>query len=193
MRRICVFCGSSPGSDPAFALAARLLGQALAEAQLTLVFGGGRVGLMGVLADAVLGAGGQVIGVIPQAMIARELGHTGLTELRVVGSMHERKAVMADLADGFILLPGGAGSLEEFCEIWTWAILGIHRKPCGILNIQGYYDPLLRFLDRMVEKQFLSTVHRSIVLVESNLAMLLDRFATYQAQEIPQWIDRPKT
>lgn len=188
MRRICVFCGSRPGINPAYADAARRLGQRLARAELALVYGGGGVGLMGILADAVLGAGGAVIGVIPEPLVARELGHAQLTELKVVGSMHERKAQMAELSDGFIALPGGAGTLEEFCEIWTWAQLGIHRKPCGILNIGRYYAPFLSYLDHMVREGFLRPEHRAMVLVETEPETLLERFRTYRAPGTPRWI-----
>lgn len=193
MQRIGVFCGSSMGLNPAYATAARQLGRTMAGRNLALVYGGGGTGLMGVLADATLDAGGAVIGVIPQALMARELGHARLTELRVVNSMHDRKAVMADLSDGFIMLPGGAGTLDEFCEIWTWAQLGIHQKPCGILNIEGYYDPLLVFLDQMVDKAFLSPEHRAMVLVGRQPKTLLDRFIGYRAPQGPRWIDPTQT
>src|ERR1700730_14793457 len=166
MQRICVFCGSSSGTNPVFANAARRLGETLARDGLTVVYGGGGGGLMGTLADAALGAGGAVIGVIPEPLVERELGHLKLTELRIVASMHERKATMAELADGFIALPGGAGTLEGFCEVWNWAQLGIHRKPCGILNVEDYYGRYLSFLDHMVEEGFLRPEHRELVLVE---------------------------
>src|SRR6185503_14872599 len=146
MSRLCVFCGSSPGHDPAYGAAAAQLGRVLAERGIGLVYGGGRVGLMGILADAALAAGGEVIGVIPQALLDREIGHRGLTQLRVVDSMHSRKALMGDLADGFIALPGGIGTLEELFEVWTWAQLGLHRKPCGLLDANGFYAPLVDFL-----------------------------------------------
>jgi uncharacterized protein (TIGR00730 family) len=190
MNRVCVFCGSSPGASPVYAEAARGLGPLLVERGLGLVYGGGRVGLMGTVADAVLAAGGEVIGVIPYALEAREVAHTGLTELRVVDTMHDRKALMSELADGFIALPGGIGTLDEWFEIWTWAQLGLHRKPCGILNVAGYYDPLLAFLDRSVEERFLREVHRAMVLVDDDPARLLDRMEGYTPPRVEKWIDR---
>ena len=193
MQRICVFCGSSVGARAAYAQAARDLGRALADGGLGLVYGGGGGGLMGVLADATLAAGGWVTGVIPEGLVARELAHTALSELRVVHSMHERKAVMAELADGFVVLPGGAGTMEEFFEIWSWAQLGIHHKPCGILNVDGYYDPLLALFDQMVGQQFLRPQHRSLVLVETEPRALLARFASYRPPPAPQWIDTADT
>jgi len=165
LKRICVFCGSSLGARPAYAAAARELGRTLAERGLGIVFGGGKVGLMGVLADAALAAGGETIGVIPEALVAREIGHQGLTTLHVVRSMHERKTLMADLADAFIALPGGYGTFEEFLEAVTWAQLGIHSKPCGVLNVEGYYDALLALLRRAVADGFIR---------EKNLALVLD-------------------
>ena len=193
MQRICVFCGSSPGSNPIYARAARQLGHALAQANLEAVYGGGGVGLMGILADTMIAAGGRVIGVIPQQLVARELGHARLTDLRVVASMHERKALMAELADGFIALPGGAGTLEEFSEIWTWAQLGIHQKPCGILNVAGYYTPYLAFLDHMVEEGFLRPAFREMVLVETEPEALLERFRSYRAPLAPRWLQQGET
>ena len=168
MQSVCVFCGSSTGNDPAYTEAARSLGTTLAEANIRLVFGGGHVGLMGVISNAALEAGGDVIGVIPKSLVERELAHAGLTDLRIVGSMHERKALMSDLSEGFIALPGGTGTLEEFFEVLTWAQLGEHEKPCGLLNVAGYYDPLLAVFDRMVEAGFLSESNRALVLVESD-------------------------
>ena len=153
-RRICVFCGSNPGVNPAYKNAAAGLGRLLAERKIELVYGGGNIGLMGVLADAALEASGRVIGVIPESLMAKEVGHQGLTELRVVGSMHERKALMADLAEGFIALPGGYGTFEEFCEVVTWSQLGLHAKPCGVLNVEKYYDPLLALFDHAVKEGF---------------------------------------
>src|SRR5438874_4255466 len=176
MRRLCVFCGSNPGHAPAYRSLAARLGQTLARRNIVLVYGGGRVGLMGALADAALEAGGEVIGVMPQALIDREIGHRGLTELRVVGSMHERKALMAELADGFVALPGGIGTMEEFFEVLSWAQLGIHNKPCGWLNVSAYYDPLIQFLDHAVKQDFLKATHRALLIVEREPAALLDRF-----------------
>lgn len=166
------------------------MGSLLAERGVTLVYGGGRVGLMGVLADAALEAGGRAIGVIPRALEAREVAHTGLTELRVVGSMHERKALMSELADGFIALPGGIGTMEEWFEVWTWGQLGIHPKPLGMLNVSGYYDHLLAFFDRMVEDRFLSGSHLSMAVVDEDPEILLDRLAAYVPPRTEKWLDR---
>jgi hypothetical protein len=188
MNSICVFCGSSPGNDPAYAEAAQRLGWTLAERNTTLVYGGGHVGLMGVVADAALEAGGEVIGVMPRSLVDREIGHKGLTKLHVVGSMHERKAMMSRLSDGFVALPGGNGTLEEFFEVLTWAQLGEHGKPCGLLNIAGYYNPLLRVFDQMVEKDFLRGVHRELILVADNPSSLLQRFEGYEPPKTIKWI-----
>jgi uncharacterized protein (TIGR00730 family) len=188
-----VFCGSSPGSDPAYAEAARSLGRTLAEANVRLVFGGGHVGLMGAVSNAVLEAGGEAIGVIPRFLVERELAHAGLSDLRIVGTMHERKAMMADLSEGFIALPGGTGTLEEFFEVLTWAQLGEHRKPCGILNVAGYYDPLISIFDHMVRKDFLSASNRSLVLVEAEPAALIKSFEEYEPPARTKWIDRSET
>lgn len=173
MKNICVFCGSSPGADPAYAAAAAKLGRALVEAGLGLVYGGAGVGLMGTLAETVLDAGGRVTGVIPRALAEREVALTRLEDLRVVASMHERKALMAELSDGFIALPGGIGTLEEFVEVLTWAQLGIHSKPCALLNVCGYYDGLLVFFDRMAEQRFLGRNGRDLMLVGDDPAGLL--------------------
>ncbi|MDP8901046.1 MAG: TIGR00730 family Rossman fold protein [Actinomycetota bacterium] len=189
MNSVCVFCGSSPGNDPAYAEAAQSLGRALAERDITLVYGGGHVGLMGVVADSALGAGGEVIGVMPRSLVDREIGHAGLTKLHVVRSMHERKALMAELSDGFVALPGGNGTLEEFFEVLTWAQLGEHRKPCGLLNVASYYDPLLKVFDQMVEKDFLREAHRDLVLVEEDPVALLERFRGYEPPRTIKWID----
>jgi uncharacterized protein (TIGR00730 family) len=180
LRRICVFCGSSVGTPPAYAAAARELGRALAQRGLGIVFGGGKVGLMGVLADAALEVGGEVFGVIPQALVAREIGHNGLTKLHVVRSMHERKTLMADLADAFIALPGGYGTFEEFFEAVTWTQLGIHRKPCGLLNVEGYYDALLALLDRAVADGFIRAANRSLVLDAPDVPALLKKLGAFR-------------
>ena len=193
MKRVCVFCGSNVGARPVYADAARAVGEALTRRGCGLVYGGGCIGLMGVVADAVLAHGGEVIGVIPDALVAKELAHRGLTELRVVGSMHERKASMADLADAFIALPGGYGSFEEFCEMLTWAQLGLHRKPCGLLNVDGYYDPLLALFDRAVTERFVRPVHRALVLEDRDPDRLLDRLAGYEPPTLEKWIDRDET
>lgn len=193
VRRLCVFCGSSPGGRSEYREAAAGLGRLLGEQGLGLVFGGGRVGLMGVLADAALAAGAEVIGVIPRALWDLEVAHTGLADLRVVGSMHERKAMMAELADGFVALPGGIGTLEELFEVWTWSQLGLQSKPCGLLDVAGYYAPLARFLEHAVIERFLTPEHRSLLYVESDGATLLARFARHRPANIPKWIDRETT
>jgi len=175
VKRICVFCGSSAGADPRFVEAARAFGGLLAAEGIGLVFGGGSVGVMGEVADATMAAGGEVIGVIPEWLVGREVGHQGITELRVVGSMHERKAMMAELSDAFVALPGGLGTLEEICEILTWAQLELHAKPCGILNVAGYFDLFLGFLDHAVGERLLRPRHRALVLVEAEPAAMLSR------------------
>lgn len=177
IRSICVFCGSRHGSNPAYAEAARELGQLMAERGIRLVYGGGRVGLMGEVADAVLAGGGQVIGVIPSLLIEKEVEHRGLTQLHEVGSMHERKALMEQLSDAFIVLPGGFGTLDEACEILTWTQLGLHAKPLGLVNTAGYYDLLLAFLDHSQGEDFISATNRRLVRVEATAAVLLDRLA----------------
>jgi uncharacterized protein (TIGR00730 family) len=185
-----VFAGSSGGVDVAHRDAAVALADALARRGLELVYGGGCVGLMGVLADAMLARGGRVIGVIPHTLMVREVGHRGLTELKVVESMHERKAMMAELADGFIALPGGFGTLEELFEILTWAQLGLHGRPCGVLNIGGYYDALLNFLDHAHAQGFVRAEHRSMLLVADDARDLLDQFAHYRAPTTETWLRR---
>jgi len=181
MKRICVFCGSSSGSRPEYRAAAEELGAELVRRKIGLVYGGGNVGLMGVLADAVLNASGEAIGVIPEHLMAREIGHNGLTKLHVVRSMHERKALMADLSDAFVAMPGGYGTLEEFCEIVTWAQLGLHAKPCGILNVQGYYSPLLAMFDHAVQERFLKPENRELVLARNSAAELLRALEDWRA------------
>ena len=190
---ICVFCGSSPGADPAYRRAATDLGALLASQGRRLVYGGGNVGLMGVVADAALQNGGTVVGVIPQHLLDLEVGHQGLTELRVVHSMHERKEQMSTLGDAFVLLPGGLGSLEEFFEIWTWGQLGLHRKPYGILNVAGYFDALLAFLDHAVGERFVHPEHRRLVVVASEAAYLLAKLDRAPAPALPKWVDRSTT
>jgi len=193
IRRICVFCGSNNGSDPAYTDAARQLGRILGRDGIGLVYGGGSVGLMGEVADSVLAAGGEVIGVIPHALWAREVGHRGLTDLRIVETMHERKAMMADLADAFIALPGGLGTLEEIFEIWTWAQLGLHAKPVGFLDINGFYGPLMQFLDRAVRERFVKEPHRAIALLDGDPERLLARFETWKPPRVEKWITREET
>ncbi|CAA7611662.1 conserved hypothetical protein [Magnetospirillum sp. LM-5] len=190
MQRVCVFCGSSMGNRPVYAEAAAALGRLVAERGLGLVYGGGNVGLMGITANAALAAGGEVIGIIPEALMRMEVGHIDLTELHVVGSMHERKAQMADMADAFIALPGGIGTMEELFEVWTWGQLGLHPKPLGFLDVDGYFDHLHTFLDHMVAEGFLRARHRAMVAVESDAGTLLDRFAAYQAPDMVRVIAR---
>jgi len=188
MKRVCVFCGSSDGARPAYRQAAEGLVHALARRGLGVVFGGGGIGLMNVMADAALGLGIEVIGVIPEALVAKELAHRGLSDMRVVHSMHERKALMAELADAFVALPGGFGTLEEFCEVLTWAQLGLHRKPCGLLNVAAYFDPLLAFFDHAQAERFLRSEHRAMVLVDSDPSRLVDRLAAFQPPDLDKWI-----
>jgi len=188
MKRICVFCGSSPGIRPAYAAVATQLAGSLAAHGLTIVYGGGNLGLMGILADAALQAGGQVIGVIPRALASKERAHHGLTELRVVGSMHERKALMAELSDGFIAMPGGYGTFEEFCEILTWTQLGLQQKPCGLLNVEGFYDHLLNLFDHAVAEQFVKPDHRRMVLDDTGPEALLTKMLAWSPPVLDKWI-----
>ena len=190
LKRVCVFCGSSPGAHEEYADAARALGRAMAARGIGLVYGGGNVGLMGIVADTVMEAGGEAIGVIPEGLLAREVGHAGLTELHVVRSMHERKAMMADLSDAFIALPGGFGTLEEFFEVLTWSQLGIHRKPCGLLNAAGFYDGLLAFFEHARDERFIRDAHRALVLDDTDPERLLDRLAAFEPPVVQKWIDR---
>lgn len=190
MTSVCVFCGSSPGADPAYLEAAQATGEAIAARGLTLVYGGAKVGLMGAVADAALEAGGQVIGILPKALMIKEIGHPGLSRLEVVASMHERKARMAELADGFIALPGGAGTLEEIFEVWTWGQLGFHAKPTGFLNVSGYYDKLAGFLDHTVEQAFVKPVHRDMLIFRDEPQALLDALAAYDAPASSKWLER---
>jgi uncharacterized protein (TIGR00730 family) len=176
MKSLCVFCGSSTGASPVYAEAARHLASALVGRDLTLVFGGGHIGLMGVLADTVLAKGGRAIGVIPRALVDRELAHRAC-ELRIVESMHERKAVMAEISDSFVALPGGFGTLDELFEILTWAQLGIHTKPTGLLNVAGYFDLLLRWVEKAVEEQFVSPTDRTLLISDADPTRLIDRLA----------------
>ena len=193
LKSICVFCGSNFGSRPEYSAAAEALGYSLAARGIGLVYGGGKVGLMGKIADAVLSSGGTVTGVIPRALMLKEIGHEGLTELKIVNSMHERKALMAELADGFIALPGGFGTLDEFCEILTWAQLGLHHKPCGLLNVGGYYDHFSRLLDHAVAEQFLRPLHRAMVISDADPQSLLCRMREYEAPLTGKWIDQSET
>ena len=193
MKQICVFTGSSAGSDQEYLAAAQKLGRALVERQLGLVYGGARVGLMGALADAVLAGGGKVTGIIPDALVSKEVAHVGLSDLRIVPSMHARKAQMAELADGFIALPGGWGTLEEFFEILTWGQLGLHQKPCGLLNVRGFFDGLLAFVDHSIDQGFVRREHRAMVLVATSPDEILDRFERYAPNMIEKWIDVSST
>ena len=193
MRRVCVFCGSSVGNQPAYREAAEALGALLAGRGIGLVYGGGNVGLMGVIADAVMAKGGQAIGVIPQSLADREIAATGITELRVVDSMHTRKAMMADLSDAFIAMPGGVGTFEEFFEVVTWTQLGLHRKPCGLLNVNGFYAPLAAFIDQATNEGFIRAEHRAAIILDSNPARLLDTLGTIELPRVPKWIDRTET
>ena len=190
MGRICVFCGSSPGRSPAYTEAAVELGQTLVARGLGLVYGGASVGLMGKLADTVLEAGGEVIGVIPDSLLRYEVTHEGLPDLRVVGSMAERKTLMAELSDGFISLPGGTGTLDEMFEMLTWSQLGDHDKPSGLLDVEGFYSHLIAFLDHAVEERFLRPEHRAMLIVETSANALLDRFESYAAPKLEKWIGR---
>ena len=193
MRRLCVFSGSSPGGHPDYAAAAAALGRTLAVEGIAVVYGGASVGLMGVVADAALAAGGEVAGVIPQALVDREIAHPGLSELHVVGSMHERKAMMADLADGFIALPGGMGTLEELFEVYTWTQLGLHSKPLGLLDVRGYYTQLAAFLDHAVAERFVTAEHREMLVVEQRAAALIEAFRRWRPPARTKWIDRAQS
>jgi len=193
MRRLCVFCGSSAGARPAYTEAAKAMGRLLAERGIGLVYGGGDVGLMGVVADAALAAGGEVIGVIPRALADKEIAHDGLTELYVVDSMHTRKAMMADLSDGFVAMPGGVGTFEEFFEAVTWTQLGLHQKACGLLNVDGFYSPLEAFIDRAVAEGFIRPAHRGIVVMDSDPGRLLDKLAVAVLPDMPKWIRPDET
>jgi uncharacterized protein (TIGR00730 family) len=190
MKRICVFCGSSPGSRPEYRAAAEEMAAELVRTKIGLVYGGGNVGLMGIIADAVLSAGREVQGVIPEHLMAREVGHRGLTKLHVVQSMHERKALMADLSDATNALPGGFGALEEFCEVVTWTQLGLHAKPCGILNVLGFYSPLLAMLDHAVEERFLKPENPALVLARDQPADLLQALEEWRPVRVEKWLDR---
>jgi len=189
LRTICVFCGSSAGVRPEYAAAAEATGRLLAERGIGVVFGGGSVGMMGAVADATLEAGGDIVGVIPHALAAREVDHPGLTVLHKVGTMHERKALMAELSDGFVALPGGLGTLEELMEVWTWVQLGIHRSPIGILNVAGYFDGLLAFIDHAVAEGFVRPMHREALVIADTPAALLDALAMWKPPDAPRWLD----
>lgn len=190
MQALCVFCGANHGRRPAYREAAQRVGELLAQRGITLVYGGGNVGLMGALADACLASGGRVIGVIPKALAEKEIAHAGLTEMHVVGSMHERKALMADLADAFLSLPGGFGTWDEFCEALTWSQLGLQKKACSFLNVEGYYDALLSLTERAAEDGFIRPEHRELLLVETDAERLLDRLVDFKVPYVPKWVDK---
>lgn len=193
LKRICVYCGSSEGRNAAYAVAAERLGRLLARQGISLVYGGANVGLMRILADAAMAAGGEAIGVMPRALVEKEKAHKGLSKLHVVDSMHERKALMAELSDGFIALPGGAGTMDELFEVWTWGQLGFHRKPCGLLNVAAYYDPLAAFLDHAVTEGFVKDLHRDMLVITGTPEEMLDRFRTYTPPVVEKWIQRNET
>jgi uncharacterized protein (TIGR00730 family) len=188
MKSVCVFCGSNPGARPSYGAAALGLGEALVARRLSLVYGGAHVGMMGIVADAVLRGGGSVLGVIPGFLAAKEIAHPGLTELRVVASMHERKALMAERADAFVALPGGFGTLDELFEILTWAQVGLHQKPCGLLNVDGFFDGLVAYLDHAVKEQLLKAEHRAMLLIETTPEALLQRLLDYRPVVVEKWI-----
>jgi uncharacterized protein (TIGR00730 family) len=188
--RLCIFCGSSPGARPAYSEATVELAQLLAARGIGIVYGGASVGLMGLLADTAMAAGGEVLGVIPNALERKEIARHGLTELYVVDSMHERKALMAELSDAFVALPGGSGTLEELFEVFTWSQLGLHRKACALLNVAGYYDGLAAFLDHAVDERFLRAEHRAMLLCENTPAAVLDALERFEAPLVDKWIDR---
>jgi uncharacterized protein (TIGR00730 family) len=193
MKRVCVYCGSSIGAQPIYREMAEAMGALLARRGIGLVYGGGNVGLMGVVADAALAAGGEVIGVIPHSLANREIAHAGVTDLRVVDSMHTRKAMMAELSDAFIAMPGGVGTFEEFFEAVTWTQLGVHRKPCGLLNVGGFYAPLAAFIDQAVTEGFIKPVHRAMIVVDDDPERLLNSLATVKLPDVPKWIKKDET
>ncbi len=190
---LCVYCGSSNGRLDGYAEAGRALARTMVERGIRLVYGGAGIGIMGTLANEVLRLGGEAVGVIPQALMRKEVAHDGLSELHVTPSMHARKTLMAELADGFIALPGGIGTFEELFEIWTWGQLGFHRKPCGLLNVHGYYDALIAFLDHAASEQFVRPQHREMLMVANDAPTLLDRFATYVPPPLPRWVGTGET
>jgi len=192
-RNICVFCGSNAGRDPTFMTAARDLGALIARRDLTLIYGGGNVGLMGAVADGALAGGAKVVGIIPHALERKEVAHCGLTELVVCDTMHDRKRMMTERSDAFIAMPGGYGTMEEFFEVITWAQLGIHRNPCGLLNVAGFYDGLIRFLDHAEGEALLKPEHRRMILVESDAGRLLDAMQSYQPPTVDKWIEPDQT
>jgi uncharacterized protein (TIGR00730 family) len=193
MKRVCVYCGSSIGNQRIYREMAEAMGALLARRGIGLVYGGGNVGLMGVVADAALAGGGEVIGVIPHSLANREIAHAGVTDLRVVDSMHTRKALMAELSDAFIAMPGGVGTFEEFFEAVTWTQLGVHRKPCGLLNVGGFYSPLAAFIDQAVTEGFIKPIHRAMIVVDDDPERLLNSLATVELPDVPKWIRKDET
>ncbi|MBS1798139.1 MAG: TIGR00730 family Rossman fold protein [Acidobacteria bacterium] len=190
MKNITVFCGSNSGFRAEYAEAARTLARIFVRENIGLVYGGGKVGLMGVIADEVMRAGGRVVGIIPESLERKEVGHRDVTELKVVGSMHERKALMAEMADGFIAMPGGIGTFEEFFEILTWAQLGFHDKPCAVLNVAGYYDGLLALCDNAVREGFLRSAHRQLIIEDADPEILLEKMRRLKPPPVEKWLDR---
>lgn len=193
LRTVCVFCAANPGAHPVYVEQAAAMGRHLATSKRRIFYGGGRTGLMGALADAALEAGGEVIGIMPRHLVDREVAHTGLTELRVVASMHERKALLAELSDGFLAMPGGLGTLEELFEIWTWGQLGLHRKPYGLFQVEEFYTPLLTFLDHAVSTGFIRPENRALLVVDDDPAALIRRMENAQIPAVPRWLDRSTT
>jgi hypothetical protein len=193
LRAVCVFCAANAGTSPRYVERAAAMGRYLAASKRRIVYGGGRTGLMGALADAALDAGGEVIGVMPRHLVDREVAHTGLTELRIVGSMHERKSLLAELSDGFLAMPGGIGTLEELFEIWTWGQLGLHRKPYGLFQVEEFYTPLLAFLDHAVAAGFIRPENRALLVVESDPAALIRRMEGVRLPDVPRWLDPATT
>jgi uncharacterized protein (TIGR00730 family) len=193
LQTVCVFCAANPGTHSVYAERAAAMGRHLAQSKRRLVYGGGRTGLMGALADAALDAGGEVIGIMPRHLVDREVAHTELTELRVVSSMHERKSLLAELSDGFLAMPGGLGTLEELFEIWTWGQLGLHRKPYGLLQVDDFFTPLLDFLDHAVTEGFIRTENREMLVVDEDPAALIARMESGRVLPVPRWLDRATT
>ena len=193
LRTVCVFCAANPGIAPVYCEQAAAMGRFLATSGRRLVYGGGRTGLMGAIAEAALAAGGEVVGIMPRHLVDREVAHTGLTELIVVNSMHERKALLSDMSDGFLAMPGGLGTLEELFEVWTWGQLGLHRKPYGLLEMNGFFAPLLTFLDHAVTEGFIKAEYRGLLVVESDPAVLIARMAAMEPPALPRWLDSRTT
>ncbi|WP_027723326.1 TIGR00730 family Rossman fold protein [Maridesulfovibrio zosterae] len=190
MKSICVFLGANPGNDPKYAQTARNMGRELAKRNIRIIYGGSNMGLMGILAESALEAGGEVVGVIPESLVKKEVAHYGLTKLHIAESMHERKALMAELSDGFVALPGGIGTMDEIFEIFTWAQLGFHNKPCGLLNIDGYYDKLIEFLGGVVQEGFLGEIHKEMLITASSPSELIEAYSNYEAPTVSKWVEK---